>query len=182
MALEIQRISDSESARMGVPVHARVGINSGSMTAGNIGANRRFNYTVLGDCVNLAARLEALNKIYQSTVIIGSATADQLDGDFELRYLDTVTVKGREQPERIFELLGKRGKVSRQKLRAAEAYAKGIALYQQRNWSEASHWFSKGLDADPTDGPCAALKARCENFGHIEPGSDWTGIFDITTK
>ena len=86
------------------------------------------------------------------------------------------------QPERIFELLGTQGNVSQQKLQAAEAYAKGMALYQQRDWAAAGQRFSKGLDADPTDGPCAALKARCEHFGNTEPSSDWTGVFDITTK
>jgi adenylate cyclase len=182
MALEIARISAAESERIGAPVHARVGINSGSMTAGNIGANRRFNYTVLGDSVNLAARLEGINKIYQSTVIIGAATAAQLGDNFVLRYLDTVTVKGREQAEKIYELLGLNGEVPPEKLQAAEAYAEGMTAYQKRNWQKASDSFTKGLEADPADGPCAVLKARCTVFADNEPTADWNGVFDISVK
>jgi len=182
MALEIQRISENESDRLGGPVRARIGINSGSMTAGNIGANRRFNYTVLGDCVNLAARLEGLNKIYRTTVIIGSETAVQLKSDFVLRYLDTVTVKGRVQPEKIFELLGFSGEVSEGKLKAADAYARGMTFYQQRIWAEASRCYAEGLSADSTDGPCAVLKARCDAYAADEPVAEWNGVFDIDTK
>jgi adenylate cyclase len=182
MMLEIERISATESERLGTRIHARFGINSGRMTAGNIGANRRFNYTVLGDCVNLSARLEGLNKIYQSTVIIGAATAAQLDAGFVLRYLDTVTVRGRKHPENVFELLGMEGKIAQAKLRAVDAYATGIALYQQRKWMSARDCFAAGLEIDINDGPCAALKARCEDFFKNEPAADWDGVFEVRLK
>ena len=182
MAAEIQRISDTESDRLGARVHARIGINSGSMTAGNIGAAKRFNYTVLGDCVNLSARLEGLNKIYGTTLIIGNTTADQLDDTIVLRELDLVTVKGRETPERIFEILGLRGQVAERKLAAARHYADGLSLYRQGHFSQASEAFQTGLQADPADGPCQVLAGRCKEYAKTAPTADWSGVMDITVK
>jgi len=182
MGAEIQRISDTESDRLGARVHARIGINSGSMTAGNIGAAKRFNYTVLGDCVNLSARLEGLNKIYGTTLIIGNTTADQLDDSIVLRELDLVTVKGRETPERIFEVLGLQGQVDENKLAAARCYADGLNLYRQGHFNQAGEAFQSGLHADPTDGPCQVLAGRCEEYAQAPPAGDWSGVMDITVK
>lgn len=182
MAAKIEQISASESERMGTTVHARIGVNSGSMTAGNIGANKRFNYTVLGDCVNLAARLEGLNKVYGTTAIIGSATAEQLGDDFKLRYLDTVTVKGRTTPEKIFEPLGKAGEIAPERTQAAEAYAAGMELYQQGQWEAAAVAFGKGLEANQDDGPCRELQERCRAFAANGPGADWDGVWVVENK
>jgi adenylate cyclase len=179
MIREIETIASTEATRLGAQIHARIGINSGSMTAGNIGANRRFNYTVLGDCVNLAARLEGLNKIYGSTAIIGEATARQLDSNVALRYLDTVTVKGRKRPEKIYELIGTAGEIDTARLQAVECYAEGIALYEDGDWTRAEACFTKGLGTDANDGPCAALRARCAEFAVKPPPADWNGVFEI---
>ncbi len=112
-------------------------------------------------------------------MIIGDATAGQLEEDLLLRYLDTVTVKGRTQPERIFELLGISGEVPAEKIKAAEAYSHGMTLYQQRKWADAADRFNEGLKADPADGPCAVLKTRCDAYRIDEPAPDWDGVFDI---
>jgi adenylate cyclase len=182
MAAEIARISTAESARLGATIHARIGINSGSMTAGNIGANRRFNYTVLGDCVNLAARLEGLNKIYGTTVIVGEATRQQLDDDFVLRRLDVVTVKGRKQAEPIYELSGLRSTLDAEKSQALDAYARGLACYQQRDWDDALECFSDVLAALPGDAPSALMSQRCEQYRENPPPDDWHGVTDINEK
>jgi adenylate cyclase len=178
----IDRVADTESERLGARVHARIGVNSGSMTAGNVGANKRFNYTVLGDCVNLAARLEGLNKVYQTTLLIGSATAAEIDDAFVVREIDTVTVKGRQQPETVFEILGMANEVPDTKLEAASAYAKGREAYRRRDWEKATQHFAAGLEADASDGPCAAMLSRCNRYRANPPPEDWTGVYNVDTK
>ncbi|MGI9290870.1 MAG: CHASE2 domain-containing protein [Gammaproteobacteria bacterium] len=181
MAREIKRISESEAETLGTRVGVRIGINSGSMTAGNIGADKRFNYTVLGDCVNLAARLENLNKVYGTTIMIGDATAQMLKSKFELRRLDTVTVKGRKTPEEIYELLSEANQLSPDMQQLTKAYALGLEFYRERNWQTAAGYFSDGLKLQ-TDGPCKTMLERCESFQSEEPPSGWDGVFDITSK
>jgi len=182
MANEIARIADLESQRLGAPVHARIGINSGSMTAGNIGGTKRFNYTVLGDSVNLAARLEGLNKVYKTTTIIGSETAAAISNAFVLRPLDKVTVKGRQQAEQIFELLGRSGSLAEQLQAAANAYALGLKHYQDGNWQSARDAFAMGLERRPDDGPCQTMLERCDDFLSSPPPETWSGVYDITSK
>jgi adenylate cyclase len=178
MALEVAAISEQEMEHLGAPVTARIGINSGTMTAGNIGANRRFNYTVLGDSVNLAARLEELNKMYGTTILVGSATRALLGDGIVVRYLDKVRVRGRQQTEDIYELVGTRQDIGEAKLGALAAYAEGLDLYQQGNWAEAQARFRVGLAVDPDDGPCATMQARCRQYEQVNPLASWDGVFD----
>ncbi|NNM00279.1 MAG: adenylate/guanylate cyclase domain-containing protein, partial [Gammaproteobacteria bacterium] len=182
MAERIRTISRQEAARMGVPISVRIGINSGSMIAGNIGANRRFNYTVLGDCVNLAARLEGVNKLYGTTILVGSATEAALDKDIERRFIDTVRVKGRGEPEQIYELLGRRGTVPGMRREAAERYGKAWKLYRAQRWDEAAALFDRCAEIDSDDDAARAMAQRCRRFEKQPPGDDWDGVFDIETK
>ncbi len=126
MSKKIDEIAELTQTRHGFRVSARIGINSGSMTAGNIGGAERFCYTVLGDSVNLAARFEAANKVYGSRIIIGQSTRDQIQERFFARLIDITTVKGRESEENLYELLGFSEDITEAVRKASTLYADAL--------------------------------------------------------
>ena len=165
------------------PLSARTGINSGSMLVGNYGSRYRFNYSVLGDQVNLASRLEQLNKAYATEIMIGEQTAELVGNDFLLRELDKVQVRGRRQALRIYELLGEAGAA----LPAGQAqmlplYASGLDAYRHQRWDEAAQRFGQCLALWPTDGPSRIMRERCGTLRATPPPADWDGTFEHLTK
>ena len=171
-------------AKMGrPPLSARTGINSGPMLVGNYGSRYRFNYSVLGDQVNLGSRLEQLNKAYATEIMIGEQTAELIGNGFLLRELDKVQVKGRKQALRIYELLGVAGAV----LPAGQAqmlgvYASALEAYRGQRWDEAAERFGQGLALWPADGPCRIMLERCATLRDAPPPADWDGTFEHLTK
>lgn len=133
MIKKIDGIALASEAKHGFSVSARVGINSGTMTAGNIGGVERFCYTVLGDAVNLAARFEAANKTYGSRIIIGHSTKEIIDSRYFARLLDITTVKGRLQEEMLYELIGNTSELPDAILQAAKKYEEALLARQQGN-------------------------------------------------
>lgn len=165
------------------PLRARTGINSGPMLVGNMGSAYRFSYGVLGDHVNLASRLEGLNKAYGTEIMIGENTARMLNGAFILRELDWVRVKGREQMISIFELVAKSEAPLPMDLEGTlKHYAKGLAAYRQRDWETALGRFRRAVELSPEDGPSKAMTTRCEAYLESPPEEDWDGVFQQTTK
>jgi adenylate cyclase len=165
------------------PLKARTGINTGLMLVGNYGSKYRFNYSVLGDQVNLASRLEQLGKAYGVEIIIGEGTAELIGNEFLVREMDKVQVKGRKQALRIYELLGVRDAVlPANQAEMLKRYAEAMMLYRERRWDEAVAKFEECLALWPQDGPSRAMRERCEAMREVPLPEDWDGSYEHLTK
>jgi adenylate cyclase len=165
------------------PLRARTGINSGPMLVGNLGCRYRFAYGVLGDQVNLGSRLEGLNKVYKTEILIGENTARLVEGSFLLREIDMVRVVGRQQTVRIYELLAKSGaSLPGNKEQALSFYRDGLEAYRKKFWDEAPGLFKKSLSLCPEDGPSRTMAERCQIYQETPPPEEWDGVFEMKTK
>ncbi|MBR0964555.1 HAMP domain-containing protein [Bradyrhizobium diazoefficiens] len=167
---------------MPAPCDLRVGIATGDVLTGSIGSELMMSFTVMGDAANLASRLEAVNKIYGTRILISQATADAIGAACELREIDRLTVAGQSVSQAIFEVMSKAGGLSvpQQSLRAH--YAEGLAAYRARRFDEARAAFNAALEAVPGDGPSRALLARIVQFGANPPGEGWDGAWRLEQK
>jgi adenylate cyclase len=163
-------------------VHMRIGLNSGPMVVGNMGSRDRFDYTIMGNDVNLAARLESGAKAYRVYTMVSEFTKDLAGDVVEYRELDMIRVKGIEKPVKVFEILGKKGEVDPRKLETARAFEEGLRLYRDRYWAPALGKFLQALDLDPHDGPSHVFVSRCEEFSDSPPGPGWDGVYTMTSK
>jgi len=173
-----------EWAKMGRPIlRARTGINSGPMLVGNLGSKYRFAYGVLGDHVNLGSRLEGLNKMYGSKILIGENTARLVMNEFLLRKIDVVRVKGRAQCVDVFELVAENGhEVPPSHNEALKEYAAGYEAYCEQHWDDAIGLFEKALEFLPEDGPSRAMAERCRIYRETPPPEGWDCVFEPKTK
>ena len=160
----------------------RIGIATGDALVGSIGSDYMMSFTVMGDTVNLASRLEGANKIYNSRCLISAATAKICGSDVELREIDSLVVVGRSQPQTVYEVLGRVGKLASAQMQARLHYARGLAAYRGRRWDEARHAFAAALKALPGDGPSLALLARMDGFSQNPPADDWDGSWRLEQK
>jgi adenylate cyclase len=178
-----QQLND-EWVRMGRhPLHARTGINSGVMLVGNVGSVYRFSYGALGDEVNLGSRLEGLNKIYRSEILVGENTVAMVGDAFRLREVDLVRVVGRKQPTRIYELLARSGEaLPEARELALMAYAEALRAYRERRFEDARARLDACLTAWPDDGPARTLRERCAELLTRPPPEDWEGVYQATSK
>jgi adenylate cyclase len=185
-ALAMQRrlnTLNEESRRIGEPeLHMRIGVNTGTAVAGNMGTDEIFNYTILGDCVNLASRLESVNKQYGTRIIVGEETWTRVKDEFEARELDWIRVKGKVRPVAIYELLSEANGLSEQTRALRDSYSKGLRLYRERKWTEAAAKFRDVLDLDPTDSASRVLLERCTHAVETPPLEPWDGVYVMTTK
>ncbi len=160
-----------------------IGINTGAMVVGNMGSPTRLAYTAVGDPVNVAARLEGLSKEYGVRIVVGEATRASAGDAFAYRLLDVVSVKGRDEPVSVYEVVGRAGHLSLEDARRLERYHEGVTLYRRRRWPEASHIFAElALDNMPTDGPIALYRRRIREFLDQPPPPDWDGVYIARTK
>jgi adenylate cyclase len=169
-------------AAAGLPqLRTRVGINTGRAVAGNMGTDTIFNYTILGDCVNLASRLEGVNKEYGTLIIVGEDTHERARDEFEYRELDWIRVKGKVKPVAIFELAGQIGDIDARRRELFRLYATALARYREGRWTAAADALAEALAVDPHDGPCRTLAARCA-FYSAHPPEGWQGVHVMTSK
>ena len=185
LAMLVQRDAlAAEWAKLGRPhLRARTGINTGPMLVGNVGSKYRFAYTVLGDSVNLASRLEQLNRVYGTQVMIGEHTAGLVASSFVLRQLDQVRVKGRQRALHIYELISTiAAPLPTAQRQMLDWYAAALNAYRERRWAEAAELFEQCLALWPEDGPSRVMVQRCGIYRGTPPPDDWDGAFEHLTK
>jgi adenylate cyclase len=158
-----------------------IGLNSGNAIVGNMGSSTRFDYTAMGDNVNLASRMEGLNKLYGTNIIITQKTYNIVKDDFEIRKLDAVKVKGKKKPILIYELLSEKGKLSEKQTKFTKLYEEGLELYFNKKWNPAIKSFNSALKIK-SDKACNELILRCQNFNKNPPPKDWDGVWEMKTK
>ncbi len=173
-----------ELLREGGPeLRARIGINSGTMVIGNMGSSKIFDYTVMGDNVNLSSRLEGANKQYNTYIMCSEATRQMVEHEILTRELDLLRVKGKTEGVLVHEVLARKNDgISDTKQKAIETYLEGLAAYKERRWDDGIKSFTEALAFDKDDGPSAVYLERCEQFKITPPPEDWDGIFTMRTK
>jgi adenylate cyclase len=162
--------------------HTRFGIHSGKAIVGNMGSTERLNYTALGDSINLASRLEGLNKQYGTAILISEATYEQVKERMEVRLLDQVAVKGRSEPVHIYELLGEKGCLDTAAAEQVRRYEDAYRKYLERDFAGALQGFRAVLEQNGDDGPSQVFVKRCELYMQTPPGAEWSGVFKATSK
>ncbi|HHZ78237.1 MAG TPA: CHASE2 domain-containing protein [Candidatus Lambdaproteobacteria bacterium] len=163
-------------------LYTRMGLNSGPVVVGNMGSAERMDYTMMGDVVNLAARLEGANKFYKTYSMISGSTYELVKDDVDSRQLDIIRVVGKNEPVPVHELLARKNETSSEMSGVVEQYLKGLKLYQDRNFADAVKEFEKVLTIDPDDGPSQTYVKRCAMFIETPPEKDWDGVFTFTEK
>jgi len=164
--------------QFGHGLRARIGLNTGPAVVGNMGSSRRFDYTAMGDTVNLAARLESACKQYSVSILAGEKTFDRVKDRMIGREIDLVRVVGKKQPVRIFELIAEKGVLPQEEIDQVRLYHQALELYRNRQWDEAVACFKK-LAGDP---PAGIYMDRCLSLKQNPPSSEWDGVTDLRTK
>jgi class 3 adenylate cyclase len=157
----------------------RIGVATGEALVGSIGSDVMMSYTVMGDVVNLASRLEGVNKTYGTRNLVSERTIAAAGAALEVREIDRVVVAGHTHSEIIFEILGRKGELTPQQFISRDKYLEGLAAYREQRWDEALGALNDSLGAIPDDGPSMALFKRVESLKANPPPRDWDGAWHI---
>ncbi|MDH3559698.1 MAG: adenylate/guanylate cyclase domain-containing protein, partial [Gammaproteobacteria bacterium] len=165
------------------PVDMGIGLNTDVVVSGNIGSPKRMDYTIIGDGVNLAARLESACKQYSARILISENTYRKLRGTYRIREIDRVIVKGKTEPVSIYEVLDHHSEESFPNLMETVCHFKdGLTQYRRGNWDQATAAFNDALKLHPADKLSRTYIERCAYMKANPPSEDWNGVFVMTSK
>ncbi|WP_234684042.1 adenylate/guanylate cyclase domain-containing protein [Bradyrhizobium monzae] len=167
---------------MPVPCDLRIGIATGEVLTGSIGSELMMSFTVMGDAVNLASRLEAVNKLYGTRILISQATAEAIGARLELREIDRLAVVGQSVPQPVFEVMGRAGVLAAPQESLRAHYAEGLAAYRACRFDDARTAFNAALESAPGDGPSRTMLARIAQLETSPPAADWDGAWRLESK
>jgi len=173
MRVRLSEFNDSRLELGQQPVRIGIGIGTGEVISGNIGSERRMDFTVIGDSVNVASRIEKLNKFYGTDILIGESTQRELGDQFTTRLVDLVRVTGKQKPVKIYEVLGESDLALTQ---AQEDFARGLAYYQELSFDKAAGIFASCANSDYL---CRLFLERCNHFMTAPPDEDWDGSWEL---
>jgi class 3 adenylate cyclase len=158
----------------------RIGIASGESITGSIGADDRRNYTVIGNTVNLASRIEGANRVYRTTNLVCDRTAEAIRTSFALREIDTVFLPGIDTPQTIFEIVGRAGEISAEQQELRAGYELALSAYRRGDWPTARQRFSDCLGISPEDGPTRTMLQRIESLASTTATADsWSSVWRL---
>ncbi|PKK90807.1 MAG: hypothetical protein CVV64_07975 [Candidatus Wallbacteria bacterium HGW-Wallbacteria-1] len=160
----------------------RIGLNTGAMVVGNMGSIQRMDYTMMGDSVNLASRLEGANKPYGTHAMISEFTYEHCRDFIEARELDKIRVVGKNEPITVYELMDVAGGLDVDRQRMVTDYHRGLQLYKSAKWEDALKVFQSILADFPEDGPSRTYEQRCREFIASPPSADWDGVYVLKSK
>ncbi|MGA2622944.1 MAG: CHASE2 domain-containing protein [Bacteroidota bacterium] len=164
-------------------INIRIGLNTGDMIVGNMGGVERFEYTVIGDSVNLGSRLESANKQYHTRLMMSEQTHKRVADHVVARELDMIVVMGKTEPIKVYELIGMiEGKGPPEQYEFLEVYARGLALYRKRDWTGAIEQFEKVVKMKLDDYPSQIYIERSRLYQAVPPPDDWNGVFILRSK
>jgi adenylate cyclase len=176
---EVERMR-ADFRKQGLPdVYTRIGLNSARLFVGNFGSDQLFDYTAMGDGMNLASRLEGANKAYGSLIMIGPRTYELARDSIEVRELDQVRVAGKTEAVTVYELLALKGQLSEEKRETVARYGEALALYRRQRFAEAEVVLDARLRKDPEDRPSIALLERCQKYQQYPPPPSWDGVTNL---
>jgi class 3 adenylate cyclase len=171
-----------QEKRTPAPLLTRIGINTGDMVVGNMGTERKMNYTIMSNAVNLAARLEGVNKQYGTWILASEDTVQEAGEQIIARRLDIIRVVGIQKPVRIYEILEIAGRAGSGLKEWVAVFHAALDLFEAREWKEAAVGFNRVLLMHPNDGPAQLFIKRCEQFMTSPPDKTWDGIFTLNEK
>lgn len=165
-----------------MPFDIRIGIATGEALVGSVGSEFMMNYTVLGETVNLASRLESASKLYGTRILVSSATVAAAAFAIEAREIDRVVVLGETQAQTVFEVMGRKGELTAVQTELRARFAEGLTAYRARHWDDARRGFASALAAVPGDGPSLTFLKRIDGFGTAPPPDNWDGTWHLAEK
>ncbi len=165
-----------------IPLLTRIGINTGDMVVGNMGTPQKMDYTIMGNSVNLAARLEGVNKQYGTWILLSEVTQQEAGPDFTVRKLDRVRVVGIQQPVRLYELIDEKASTEPRVTEGLGFFHRGLELFEGKAWPEARKQFTEALEILPDDGPAQLYLKRCQEYHAKPPMESWDGVFNLMLK